>query len=137
MDCGGGELLLPFAENGYIVGGCDAGEASIETARTRMADGAFHVGTAGSLDPAVPWHVVMWRYAAAPGEPPDVGQMRGLLSRMFAKATHAIAILDVPEDQRRWMLHALAEIGARAIQIEPSAFGDITSHGLVNVFARV
>ena len=44
--------------------------------------------------------------------------MRGLLARMFAKATHAIAILDVPDERRAWMLHALAEIGAHAIQFE-------------------
>ena len=44
--------------------------------------------------------------------------MRGLLARMFAKATHAIAMLDVPDERRQWMLHALAEIGANAIQME-------------------
>ena len=44
--------------------------------------------------------------------------MRGVLARMFAKATHAIALLDVPDERRQWMLHALAEIGANAIQIE-------------------
>ena len=50
--------------------------------------------------------------------------MRGLLARMFAKATHAIAVLDVPEERRQWMLHALAEIGANAIQMEQPKFGD-------------
>ena len=52
---------------------------------------------------------------------------------MFAKATHAIAVLDVPDERRAWMLHALAEIGAHAIQFET------TPHAskVVNVFARV
>ena len=60
--------------------------------------------------------------------------MRGVLARMFAKATHAIALLDVPDERRQWMLHALAEIGANAIQME-----DATSEraDIFNVFARV
>ena len=49
--------------------------------------------------------------------------MRGVLARMFAKATHAIALLDVPDERRQWMLHALAEIGANAIQIEDAETG--------------
>ena len=59
--------------------------------------------------------------------------MRGLMARMFAKATHAIAILDVPDDRRAWMLHALAEIGAHAIQFETTP----NASTVVNVFARV
>ena len=51
--------------------------------------------------------------------------MRGLLARMFAKATHAIAVLDVPDERRQWMLHALAEIGANAIQIEDMTIADM------------
>ena len=50
--------------------------------------------------------------------------MRGVLARMFAKATHAIAVLDVPDERRQWMLHALAEIGANAIQIEDANVDD-------------
>ena len=61
--------------------------------------------------------------------------MRGLLARMFAKATHAIALLDVPDSRRPWMLHALAEVGANAIQIEEPKFGARTN--VFNVFARV
>ncbi len=137
VDCGGGELLVPFHDNGYIVGGCDADEGSIEAAREQMPDGVFHVGAAASLDPAVPWHVVIWRLSAVPGGPLDSDRMRGLLARMFAKATHAIALLDVPDEQRQPVLHALAEIGARAIQIENATGGDIPSHQVVNVFARV
>jgi hypothetical protein len=57
--------------------------------------------------------------------------MRGVLARMFAKATHAIAILDVPEERRRWMLHALAEVGAGAIQM------DAPIADRINVFVRV
>ncbi len=67
--------------------------------------------------------------------------MRGLLARMFAKATHAIAVLDVPEERRKWMLHALAEIGANAIQMEQPARRSpgerCESKDVFNVFARV
>ena len=52
--------------------------------------------------------------------------MRGLVARMFAKATHAIALLNVPEKRHQPLLHALAEVGAKAIQIEGA-----------NIFARV
>jgi len=93
-----------------------------------MPDGIFQIGLASSLDPGVPWHVVICRsFAGAP----DLDYMRGVLARMFAKATHAIAILEVPDERRQWMLHALTEIGATAIQFE-----DATA-GAFNVFARV
>jgi len=59
--------------------------------------------------------------------------MRGLLARMFAKATHAIALLDVPDTRREWMMHALAEVGASAIQFETSRAATES----FNVFARV
>ena len=63
--------------------------------------------------------------------------MRGVLARMFAKATHAIALLDVPDERRQWMLHALAEIGASAIQIEDVTNADTRSQNRFNAFARV
>ena len=44
--------------------------------------------------------------------------MRGLVARMFAKATHAIALLNVPEKSHQALMHSLAEVGARAIQID-------------------
>lgn len=125
VDCGAGEFLQPLHLNGYIVGGIDADPDAIARAVAVVPDGIFQVGAASTLDPAVPWDVVICRSFATPHD------MRGLLARMFAKATHAIAILDVPDARRTWMLHALAEIGANAIQIENAA--DNTFH----VFARV
>lgn len=133
VDCGDGALLLPFHQNGYIVGGIDGEAAAIERAITAMPDGIFQVGTASDLDPATPWDVVICRsFAGAP----DVDYMRGLLARMFAKATHAIAILGVPDERRHWMLHALAEIGATAIQFEDDA-GSSALQPRFNAFARV
>jgi trans-aconitate methyltransferase len=128
VDCGDGVFLVPFHQNGFIVGGIDADSAAIEHALETMPDGIFQVGMASALDPAVPWDVVICRSLSGL---PDSDHMRGLLARMFAKATHAIAILDVPGTRQQWMLHALTEIGAQAIQFETTA--DEQCH----VFARV
>ena len=123
VDCGDGDFLLPFYSNGYIVGGTDGDPAAIEHALEAMPEGLFSVGMASALDPALPWDVVVCRSLSGA---PDLDYMRGLLARMFAKATHAIALLNVPEKSHRPLMHALAEVGAKAIQIE----GD-------NLFARV
>jgi hypothetical protein len=128
VDCGDGAFLVPLHLNGYIVGGIDADAAAIELAIASMPDGLFQVGTASALDPAVPWDIVVCRSLRGS---PDLDYMRGLLARMFAKATHAIALLDVPEARQQWILHALTEIGASAIQFETTPSGD------VHVFARV
>ena len=98
-----------------------------------MADGLFQVAAATALDPAVPWHVVVCRSFAGT---PDLDYMRGVLARMFAKATHAIAVLDVPDERRQWMLHALAEIGANAIQIESASIDGVEPSNRFNAFAR-
>ena len=133
VDCGRGDFLLPLHQNGFIVGGIDGDPDAIKDAIAAMPDGVFQVGSASALDPAVPWHVVVCRsFAGAP----DHDYMRGLLARMFAKATHAIAILDVPDERRHWMLHALTEIGANAIQMEVATHQSAHADTF-NVFARV
>lgn len=125
VDCGDGAFLYPFHQNGYLVGGIDRDAAMIERARAAMPDGLFTVAAASELDPAVPWDVVLCRLrSAAPG--PEASTIpaatadsrRGLVARMCAKATHAVALLNVPEEQHQPLLHALAEVGARAIQID-------------------
>jgi len=123
VDCGDGEFLFPLYSNGYPVGGIDGDPVAIEQALVAMPDGLFTVGIGASLDPAVPWDVVICRSLSGA---PDVDYMRGLVARMFAKATHAIALLNVPEKSHQALMHSLAEVGARAIQID----GD-------NLFARV
>ena len=115
VDCGDGAFLYPFHQNGYIVGGTDADPAMIEQAIAAMPDGRFTVATASALDPATPWDVVLCRSLSGK---PDPDQLRGLVARMFAKATHAIALLGIPEQHHQLLLHALAEVGARAIQID-------------------
>jgi trans-aconitate methyltransferase len=134
VDCGDGTFLFPFHQNGYIVGGIDGDAEAIKNAMAAMPNAIFQVGMASALDPAVPWDVVICRSFAGLS---DVDYMRGLLARMFAKATHAIAVLDVPGDRQQWMLHALAEIGAQAVQIENVTNGDMRSQDSFNAFARV
>lgn len=135
VDCGTGEFLYPLHLNGYIVGGIDGDADAIAQAIAAMPDGVFQVGIASALDPGVPWDVVVCRsFSGAP----DLNYTRGLLARMFAKATHAIAVLDVPDERRNWMLHALAEIGAKAIQMEePKIVGPDNARETFNIFARV
>jgi trans-aconitate methyltransferase len=115
VDCGDGAFLLPFYENGYVVGGTDGDPAMIERAIAAMPDGLFTVGMAPALDPAVPWDVVLCRSLSGS---PDPDYTRGLVARMFAKATHGIGLLNVPDQHHRALLHALAEVGAKAVQIE-------------------
>lgn len=123
VDCGDGAFLFPFHQNGYLVGGSDGDPAAIEQAIAAMPDGLFQVGMAEALDPAVPWHVVICRSLA---DAPTADYTRGLVARMFAKATHAVALLDVPEHSHQALVHALAEAGARAIQIDAnSIFGRV------------
>jgi trans-aconitate methyltransferase len=135
VDCGDGAFLVPLHQNGFIVGGIDGDPAAVEQAIAAMPDGLFQVGMASALDPGVPWDVVVCRsFSGAP----DLDYMRGVLARMFAKATHAIAVLGVPDERQHWMLHALAEVGANAIQIEAVKDESMASApGMVNVFARV
>ena len=115
VDCGDGAFLYPFHQNGYIVGGIDGDPAMIEQAIAAMPNGLFTVAKASALDPAVAWDVVLCRSLSGK---PDPDQVRGLVARMFAKATHGIALLNVPEKDHRSLLHALAEVGAQAVQIE-------------------
>ena len=123
VDCGRGEFLFPLHQNGYIVGGIDGDPELIREAIAAMPGGLFQIGTASMLDPATPWDVVVCRSLAGA---PSNDYIRGLVARMLAKATHAIALIDVPEQHHRALMHAMTEAGAQAIQIEGSS-----------IFARV
>jgi SAM-dependent methyltransferase len=133
--CGAGAFLLPLHANGYLVGGLDPDSVRIEEARAAMPGGRFTEGSPLDLDPSQPWQVVICR---AFESFPDAGYARGVLARMAAKATHAVAILDIPEDRfdRRWMLRAFAEIGVSAVQMEAMT-GDEGKEARYNVFARL
>lgn len=115
VDCGDGAFLLPFHQNGYVVGGTDGDAAMIEQAIAAMPDGLFTAAAGTALDPGMPWDVVVCRSLSGA---PDQDYVRGLVARMFAKATHAIALLNVPERHHHALLRALAEVGAKAVQID-------------------
>ena len=137
VGCGCGAFLIPLHDNGFIVGGLDADPSLIADATAAMPNGRFTPGFLTELDPTQPWQVVVCR---AFGSFPDVDYTRGVLARMAAKATHAIALLDVPETRfdRRWMLHAFAEIGVSAVQMEVvTGDGVEMTAARYNVFARL
>jgi cyclopropane fatty-acyl-phospholipid synthase-like methyltransferase len=148
--CGAGAFLFPLAENGYLVGGIDPSQTLIARAKAAMPEGRWSVGSAETVDPGEAWDVVV--SVSAFERFKDLNEARGVLARMTAKATHAIAVLDVPDlegrggsDQvatlafeRSWMLHALAEIGASAVQIEDLRLdSDPLAASRFNVFARL
>lgn len=146
VNCRAGSFLCPLWENGYIVGGLDPSPDHVRTAAETMSDGRFTVGEASALDPAEPWAVVV--ACGTFGAFPDLDYARGVLARMAAKATHAIAVLDVPDIDRApeaslgslfydraWMFKALAEIGASAVQIEAMKLAGRENR--FNVFARL
>ncbi len=153
VNCGGGSLLCPLWENGYIVGGLDPSPAQIRLAAEAMPGGRFGLGEASALDPAEPWAVVL--ACGTFGSFQDLDYARGVLARMAAKATHAIAVLDVPDIDRApgsgpsaakaelfydraWMFRMLAEIGAGAVQIEEQKIeGYAQARYRFNVFARL
>lgn len=149
VNCGGGSLLCPLWENGYVVGGLDRSPDLIRLATEAMPEGSFSLGDASALDPAEPWAVVV--AFSTFGSFPDLDYARGVLARMTAKATHAIAVLDVPDIDRTegaplgglfydraWMFRMLAEIGAIAVQIEEQKIEGYTlAPHRFNVFARL
>ncbi len=129
--CGAGAFLYPLWENGYRVGGLGSSPALVARAQAAMPDGRFALGDAVSLDPGEGWDVVV--AVGVLGGLRDADEARGVLSRMAAKATHAVALLDIPEAaeagavpgrlgyDRGWMLRTLAGIGMTAVQFEEAA----------------
>ncbi len=135
--CGTGGFLRPLHDNGFMVGGLDANATLVAEAKAAMPEGRFSIGLLTELDPAQPWQVVVCR---AFGAFPDVDYARGVLARMAAKATHAVALLDVPEARfdQRWMLRAFAEIGVSAVQMEMvKGEGMNMKEARYHVFARL
>lgn len=95
VGCGSGAFLYPLHENGFAVGGLDQSAALVRYAAQAMPLGRWTHGAASSLDPAEPWDVVL--ACGVFMHFPDLDYARGVLARMAAKATHAVAILDVPD----------------------------------------
>ena len=138
VGCGDGAFLLPLAENGYIVGGIDPSPELVRAATEAMPSGRFLVGEASALDPGEPWDVVL--ACGLFDTFPDLDYARGVLARMAAKATHGVAIIDIPEAtyDRGWMMRALAEIDVKAIQIDDQRVdSDLEASSRFNVFVRL
>ena len=131
--CGAGSFLYPLSLNGYMVGGVDPSAERLALARAAMPHGRFITGAAHDFDPAEAWDVVVASHGLAGYR--DWAEVRALLARMAAKATHAIAVLNVEEGgpvvNRGRLLRLLTEVGASAVQFENTAKGRLL------VFARV
>jgi SAM-dependent methyltransferase len=99
VGCGAGAFLYPLYEAGCVVGGLDQSAALVSYASAAMPEGQWTQGDASALEPSEAWDVVLacgvFMYF------PDPGYARGVIARMAAKATRAIAILDVPDVTRR------------------------------------
>jgi trans-aconitate methyltransferase len=137
VGCGAGAFLYPLWENGYVVGGVDDRTDRIAAARAAMPQGHFMVGQPSGVDPAEPWDVVIASRGFAAGA--DLDQARGLLARMVAKATHAVAVLNLPDagdssdmpSTRSALLRMLAEIGVTAVQFETAADGRLHAYAKI------
>jgi SAM-dependent methyltransferase len=128
VGCRGGELLYPLAENGFTVGGIDPSADLIKQAGELIPGGCWSVGEASTLDPGEAWKVVVSRAFA---DFPDLDYARGVIARMAAKASHAIALLELTDEyDRGWLLRTLNEVGVQGLQIEEAG-------ERFHVFARV
>ncbi|MGE0043246.1 MAG: trans-aconitate 2-methyltransferase [Vicinamibacterales bacterium] len=158
VGCGAGAFLAPLHGIGCRVGGIDLSPALVAGARAAMPGADVSVGDASALDPADPWDVVL--SMGAFGCFPDHAYARGVLARMAAKATRAVAVLDVPDEADRaealgagggatgepeplfyprgWFLRQLAEIGLTAVQIgDQRIAGYAAGRFRFNVFGKV
>lgn len=133
--CGAGSLLYPLYENGYAVGGLDPSDRLIRLADEWMPEGRWSVADPAALDPGEAWHVVLAAGHLAALTQPDAA--RGLVARMVAKATHAVALVDLDDAavDRAMLVRALAEAGVRGIQVDEEGPGGVP--GRFNLFARV
>lgn len=152
VTCGAGAFLYPLWENGYRVGGLSDSDAGCAQAQAAMSGGRFATGAPRDLDPAEPWDVVLASHTGELAGTAD--DVRAALARMAAKATHAIALLEVDEPGdgdgsavrngvredgdagtgpggRARLLRLLAEIGVAAVRFEHGP------DGRLHVFARV
>lgn len=144
VGCERGAFLWPLSEMGWRVGGLTQDPRALETLRDVMPNGAWTLGEPGHLDPAEPWDVVV--ASGSFSGLPDAAHARGVLARMAAKATVALAVLNVwdaeapgGEGELRlapsWFLRQLDEIGVSGFRLvhgrapgRPGAF---------DVFARL
>jgi hypothetical protein len=127
VTCGSGSFLWPLAQNSYIVGGSDSSTELVRMARLAMPSGLFVATPAWAVDPGDPCDVVVASRGFS--DCPSADQQRGMVARMLAKATHAVAFLDIDEDaeasgvDRVRLFRMLAELGAGGVQFEHDVAG--------------
>lgn len=127
VTCGAGSFLLPLAENGYIVGGSDGRHDLLRVARGAMPQGLFVDADPWSFDPSDPVDVVVASQGFSVCRTTD--HARGMVARMLAKATHAVAFLGIDEDEapvgvdRVRLFRMLAELGVTGVHFEHDAEG--------------
>lgn len=137
VGCGAGAFLLPLWENRYRVGGLDEDASLLALARQAMPDGQFIVGRPWEVDPAESWQVVVASRGLDTCRTLD--EARGLLARMTAKASYAVALLGIREvagtgalvADRAQLLRWLAELGVAAVQFETGPDGRFDVFGKV------
>ncbi|MDO8677331.1 MAG: hypothetical protein Q7R30_02035 [Acidobacteriota bacterium] len=132
VNCGAGSLLCPLWENGYVVGGLGRSPELIRIAAEAMPEGRFSLGEASALDPAEPWAVVV--AFGTFGSFPDLDYARGVLARMAAKATHAIAVLEVPDIDRAPFDFAQGRPGSPRLRSGQAGLGAPRTASLGNLF---
>lgn len=127
VTCGAGSFLLPLAENGYIVGGSDGRPELLRVARETMPQGRFVQSEPWSFDPADAVDVVVASRGFSACRTSD--HARGMVARMLAKATHAVAFLGIDEENapagvdRVRLFRMLAELGVTGVHFEHDAEG--------------
>jgi molybdopterin-guanine dinucleotide biosynthesis protein A len=131
--CGAGAFLYPLSLNGYEVGGADSSADRVSIAAAAMPDGQFLIGSPLECDPVGHWDVVV--SSGGFSHCRDRHEVRRLITRMVAAATHSVALLRVEEDSRAAvdrtaLLGLLTNLGASAVRFE-------TADGRLDVYASV
>jgi SAM-dependent methyltransferase len=111
VGCGAGAFLYELYLQGCPVGGLDRSATLVGYAREALAGGRFEVADAIDLDPAEPADVVLssgvFMYF------PSLEYAHQVIERMVAKATRAVAVLDVQDAATRAaaLAHRIATVG--------------------------
>jgi SAM-dependent methyltransferase len=99
VGCGAGAFLAPLQELGARVGGCDLSQALVELAHGALPGAELRVTDAAAVSPSPTYDVVVSK-GVFPYFP-DLDYARLAVERMVAKARRAVAIIDIPDAQRR------------------------------------
>jgi trans-aconitate methyltransferase len=99
VGCGAGAFLLDLHDAGCTVGGLDASAALVDIARQALPRAELQHAPAAAVDPEPRYDVVV--SCGAFLYFPSLAYARDVLARMVTKARRAVAVLDVPDLDRR------------------------------------